>query len=186
MSSFSQISLPQHPYDGYTLLLNTKIPELTDLYSKQCSKLYSKEHQSNEHKDSGFDLYMPQTIFIFPHTTKLIDLEVRCAAYKITHITAPVYNPRKYTPSPYYIYARSSISKKHLILANSVGIIDSGYRGNLMAALHNTSNETIKIEKDERLLQICLPGLCNKFVADVVDDLDKTERGEGGLGSTGK
>jgi dUTP pyrophosphatase len=84
------------------------------------------------------------------------------------------------------LYARSSVSKLGIILANSVGIIDSGYRGSLMAAFYNTSEEPVKIMEGDRIVQICMPDLSYNFTINCVNDLDKTERGECGLGSTGK
>ena len=87
----------------------------------------------------------------------------------------------------YYIYPRSSISKTPLMLANSVGIIDSGYRGNIKIALRNAMPKTnYRIEKHVRLTQICLPSL-ESFIVKLVDksELSDTVRGEGGFGSTG-
>ena len=72
------------------------------------------------------------------------------------------------------------------MLTNSVGIIDCGYRGNLMIALYNTTKEDVVVNKGDRLVQICLPRLCNNFTAEVVENLTNTERGGGGIGSTGK
>ena len=86
--------------------------------------------------------------------------------------------------SPYYLYPRSSVSKRGIILANSVGIIDCGYRGQLVAYFYNTTMETVVIEKGERVTQICLPDLSYNFEIKLVNSLTKTERGEGGLGST--
>ena len=91
-----------------------------------------------------------------------------------------------YEPSPYYLYARSSVSKRGIILVNSVGIIDSGYRGPLMAAFYNTKKEPVTIESGDRIVQICMPDLSYNFSVTLVDNLDETERGEGGLGSTGE
>ena len=91
-----------------------------------------------------------------------------------------------YEPSPYYLYARSSVSKRGIILVNSVGIIDSGYRGPLMAAFYNTKKEPVTIESGDRIVQICMPDLSYDFSVTLVDSLDETERGEGGLGSTGE
>ena len=70
-------------------------------------------------------------------------------------------------------------------MANSVGIIDHGYRGNIMAKVLNTSNEPYQVKKGERLFQLCMPTLV-PFGVRFVDQLDVTERGEGGFGSTGK
>ncbi len=76
------------------------------------------------------------------------------------------------------------------MLANHVGIIDSGYRGNMMAALRklpmDSNTEPYKVEKHTRLFQICHPTLCPIFVVLVSEsELNSSERGTGGFGSTG-
>jgi hypothetical protein len=67
--------------------------------------------------------------------------------------------------SSYYLYPRSSISNTPLIMANSVGIIDSGYRGNLMAKVKYMPSpeygQQYHIIKGTRLFQICAPNLQN-------------------------
>ena len=86
---------------------------------------------------------------------------------------------------PYYIYPRSSISKTPLRLANCVGIIDSGYRGEMGVVFDNIHDEIIEIEPYSRLIQACTPDLVPFGVKIVDADFDKTERGAGGFGSTG-
>lgn len=83
------------------------------------------------------------------------------------------------------IYARSGIaSKRGLAPANKVGVIDSDYRGEIMVALHNHSNKVAKIDAKERIAQIVIaPYLTVNFTE--ADELDDTERGTGGFGSTG-
>lgn len=83
------------------------------------------------------------------------------------------------------IYARSGLaSKKGLAPANKVGVIDSDYRGEVMVALHNHSKVAATIEPNERIAQLVItPYIAASFA--VVDELDSTERGEGGFGSTG-
>ena len=84
------------------------------------------------------------------------------------------------------IYARSGLaSKKGLAPANKVGVVDSDYRGEVMVALHNHSNEVQKIEIGERIAQfIITPYLKANYI--IVDELDSnTERGANGFGSTG-
>ena len=88
------------------------------------------------------------------------------------------------------MYPRSSLSKRKLRLANSVGIIDSGYRGNLMGMFDivNSKEDFEVVNKFERLVQICSPNL-QPIIVEIVDDikeLGETTRGEGGFGSTGK
>lgn len=96
----------------------------------------------------------------------------------------------------YYLYPRSSIVKTSMRLANSVGIIDSGYRGEVMAVVdkHDTSNDWKTVLKRDckqydRLFQICAGDL-QPFRVEIVDNESElsciTERGCGGFGSTGR
>ena len=81
------------------------------------------------------------------------------------------------------VFPRSSIRKTDLILTNSVGVIDSGYRGEIQATFKKTGLN--KYEIGDRGAQIIiLPHPIVDFVE--VDELTNTERGEGGFGSTGK
>ena len=88
---------------------------------------------------------------------------------------------------PYMLVPRSSIIKTPLIMANSIGIIDAGYRNTLKAAVYNFSNDTEKfvIQKHSRLFQIVLFGGQVISKIEVVDTLSETERGKKGFGSTG-
>lgn len=85
------------------------------------------------------------------------------------------------------VFARSGLAcKKGLAPANKVGVIDSDYRGEIKVALHNHNGfgEELTVEAGERIAQISIvPYLKAEF--DVVDNLEDTERGEGGFGSTG-
>ena len=87
---------------------------------------------------------------------------------------------------PYYVYPRSSISKTPLRLANSVGIIDSGYRGELMAVVDNISKEDYVVEEGQRLFQICSNTLLPFSNIKIVEELNNTVRCAGGFGSTGQ
>lgn len=88
-----------------------------------------------------------------------------------------------------FLVPRSSLSKKQIILANSVGIIDAGYRGELLAALVYTgTDDWVIVEKNERIVQlvivpIALPQVLVRYVDE--DTWVDTERGAGGFGSTG-
>lgn len=84
------------------------------------------------------------------------------------------------------IYARSGLaSKKGLAPANKVGVIDSDYRGEVLVALHNHSSVPATVDCGERIAQLVItPFLQADFV--VSDELDETERGAGGFGSTGR
>ena len=83
------------------------------------------------------------------------------------------------------IYARSGLaSKRGLAPANKVGVIDSDYRGEIMVALHNHSNEPQTVGAGERVAQIVFaPFYTAEF--NETDELSDTVRGVGGFGSTG-
>ena len=83
------------------------------------------------------------------------------------------------------VYARSGLATKQgLAPANKVGVIDADYRGELMVALHNHSNESHTVECGDRIAQLVIaPYLTAQFTQQ--EELDATVRGEGGFGSTG-
>ena len=84
------------------------------------------------------------------------------------------------------IYARSGLaSKRGLAPANKVGVVDCDYRGEIMVALHNHSNEAQTIAPKERIAQMVItPYVKAEF--EEADTLSDTVRGEGGFGSTGR
>ena len=131
---------------------------------------------SNISGDAGIDLFVPETITI----------PGKSLSYKINHLISCEATVMD-RPVSFYLYPRSSMGgKTPLRMSNSVGIIDSGYRGFLMAAFYNTKKEPVTIESGDRIVQICMPDLSYDFNVQLVESLDHTERGEGGLGSTGK
>lgn len=157
---------------------------------------YYKDGKSNYHQgDSGVDLYTPEDVTILPGETKFIDLGIQSEVKEFSNSNDFIRN------LSYYLYPRSSISKTPLRLANSVGIIDAGYRGNLKAAVTYVPTyqdlrrmvETgsldcyppYKIEKGTRLFQICSNDLKPFNTVVFTDELTETSRGEGGFGSTG-
>lgn len=86
----------------------------------------------------------------------------------------------------------STPKKKGLFIPNGVGIIDSDYKGELMLLVAPLGNEEVVIEKDERIAQVIMVPCKNGHTPNVevnsiieVDDLEHSERGEGGFGSTG-
>ena len=84
------------------------------------------------------------------------------------------------------IYARSGLaSKRGLAPANKVGVIDSDYRGEIMVALYNHSSESQTVCDGERIAQMVFTAYMGANFLEV-DELDSTQRGEGGFGSTGR
>lgn len=82
------------------------------------------------------------------------------------------------------LFARSSLSRLGLMLANGVGVIDHGYTGEVMVPLVNVGRDAVSVGKGERIAQLVIvPCLFPDFIW--VDKLDEAERGAGGFGSTG-
>lgn len=82
------------------------------------------------------------------------------------------------------LFARSSLSKLGLMLANGVGVIDHGYTGEIMVPLVNVGRDPVAVRKGERIAQLVIvPCLFPHFIW--FDKLNETERGAGGFGSTG-
>jgi dUTP pyrophosphatase len=162
--------------------------------SSEIETLYQNHETFNE-GDSGLDLFIPNDIFIKSGETVFVKLGIKCEMIEYAESTQAT---SRY--ASYYLYPRSSISKTPLLLHNSVGIIDSGYRGELVAAFKYVPTTqdiininklsdvgeipTYKISKGTRLVQICSPNLSPfKFV--LSSSLSETQRGEAGFGSTG-
>ena len=164
----------------YKLYLYLDSPNF-ELRNEYMNKIIDHNNKINQniYSDSGFDILMPSYVELYSNESVLIDLKIKGVMKKITNNVE--------VPSAYYVYPRSSISKTAMRLANNVGIIDSGYRGNLKAAMDCWSDK-YTVAKHARLVQICAPNLgkMRVILVDSVNDLGTTERGSGGFGSTGK
>ena len=141
--------------------------------TSQINELYTN-HSTYHEGDSGLDLFFPESININPHETKLISLGICCEAFL---------DKNKEQSISYYLYPRSSIYKTPLRMANSVGIIDAGYRGSIMVVVDNISDNSYQIESGQRLFQLCSPTL-QPVSFELTDSLSETSRGVGGFGST--
>ena len=141
-------------------------------------KALYETHNSYHPGDSGLDLFVTETV-VLPKGSlaNTLNFGISCEAF--------VNNSSQESNVWYYLYPRSSISKTPLRMSNSVGIIDAGYRGNIMAKVDNlNTQEDYTIEAGTRLFQICSPVL-SPISFDVVNNLSETSRGGGGFGSTG-
>ena len=121
---------------------------------------------------AGYDLYAATNyqIEIAPHSTVKIGTGI---AMELPENTFGA------------IFARSGLAtKKGLRPANCVGVVDADYRGEIIVALHNDTNEIMFIEPKERIAQLVLIPFI-PIVANEVDNLSETVRGDGGFGSTG-
>ena len=91
-------------------------------------------------------------------------------------------------PEGYYVEVvpRSSTGiKKHLRLMNTCGILDSSWKGETLVAVHNFGKEPVIVENNERLCQMIVHKVHNIRITEV-DDVGTSDRGENGIGSTGR
>lgn len=173
--------------EGHSQFMNLKIHvtntnrEFKELYQEHINKYIRKLLDNPKYIDAGFDLLVSNDeTFTNDDSLCKVDLGIVCEAELVRFDTGSY-------KTGFYIYPRSSIYKTPLRLANSVGIIDAGYRGHIIAMFDKNNNE-FTVKKGERLVQICAPSLM-PIVPILVDEFGinfDTGRGAGGFGSTGK
>jgi dUTP pyrophosphatase len=173
-ASFIQQNLAEL-LQGATSQPETKYQLQVCFANEDTESLYTvPEHPPRPGADAGWDLHCPETVTIAPNTTHMLDFEV-----SLSCTTDCV------TPIPLLLLPRSSISKTPLRLANSVGLIDAGYRGHIKAAVDNCSDEPYEVTRGDRLFQlVAMPTQAMQW--SVVESLSETDRGAGGFGSTGR
>ena len=153
---------------SYTLFI-----KFTDNTTEEIKNYYTN-YSTHHAGDSGVDLVNTAYEVVEPFKIATIDFKIQCEMRN-----------NKGELVSYFLYPRSSISKTPFVMANSVGIIDAGYRGNIMAKVRNTSPIESNIYNNEKLFQICSPTL-EPIKIQIVDKLSDSSRGSGGFGSTGK
>ena len=138
-------------------------------FNAEVKSIYENHGHFHE-GDAGLDVYVINKQTIDPGETALMHLQIACEPAD---------------ERPYLLMPRSSIGKTPLRMCNSIGLIDGGYRGEIMAVVDNIKNEAYTIEPGQRLFQLVgMDGSPIHFKW--VDELSETARGEGGFGSTGK
>lgn len=163
-------------YGSYVLLEICVPDSLRELYEKYAETwntlLLDTTIDESLYVNDGFDLYVPHDIQCEQFVK--IDFGVKIQTTRVTET-------RRY-PCGTKLYARSSITKTPLRLTNSVGVIDPGYRGNIMGVFDVLAPTSI--EKHSRLVQLCADA---PFFVKIIekDDLTLTDRGERGFGSSG-
>ena len=162
--------------------------ETGKLYASTLSTLSGK----NSRGDSGVDIPVPKTTLVPAGRVTKIRLGIRAVCLR--YVPGKGSSLGSEEPWGYYLHARSSISKTPIGLANSVGIIDAGYRGELIAAVRNYSGADFTVKKGHALFQLTSADLA-PVEFEILDSQDSrvdkyfgknaTERGGDGFGSTG-
>jgi dUTP pyrophosphatase len=128
-------------------------------------------------QNAGYDLYVPQDVVFAPGEKKMVSMGVSVV---ITDVETN-------SPQNYWMLPRSSISKTGLMMLNSVGVIDKSYRGELIAALWNTTDSQVTVSKGQRLVQLVTRDMGDISQVHLISSLNlfSSMRGNGGFGSTG-
>lgn len=126
--------------------------------------------------NAGFDLYCMQSVDV-TDTCVMLSLGVSARLLAVQNGQA--------IEQSFLLAPRSSIYKKGLIMANSVGIIDKSYRGEIKAPVWSMT-KTSRVEAGERLFQIVTPGMQHIKHVRMVAELSATTRGSNGFGSSGR
>lgn len=159
------------------------VPEDSSYYA-YCDAAYKYNERDPHERDSGFDLYCESETYMNRGDTSFLKFGVKAACAVKDRGTCK-------EPRAYWLMPRSSISKTPFICANSLGLIDSGYRGPLMGALKMVQGDNLEtIKMGTRLFQL-VSGSAKPWrrviVVRTVEEFPKpgSERGTGGFGSTG-
>ena len=136
--------------------------------SLQVRNLY-ENHGHFHDGDAGLDLFVIDSLTVLPGETALIKSYIAC---------------ENINGKPYFLIPRSSIFKTPLRQCNSIGLIDGGYRGEIMAMCDNIKSEPYTAEKGQRLFQLVATD-SSPIHFELVEELEMTTRGTGGFGSTG-
>jgi len=172
-----------------TLIGNDELSN--ELYAKyqEAAEKHNLNVKSENYPDAGFDLFVLSDLITRANLGLKVRHGVRCVMMPAPHTRPGV----QLKSEAYFLYPRSSVSKTPYRLANSVGIIDSGYRGEIIGMFDRHSTGLCQIHNYERLCQICArtlePFLVEVKLIDsytVEDVIGETRRGGGGFGSTGK
>lgn len=185
--SYLKLSVTNHPNEYHDLMIglvsgynqdyiheNVNIKLLMQIDDPKIKNLYKFDQNDQISSDSnqGINLMFPTSITIPGRAVGFtVDFGVICE---------PLYS------TGYFLMPRSSIGKTPLRQANSIGLIDSTYRGHLMVKFDNVSDTEYQINAGESLFQLAQPSLVNHWSIQLVPFCGQTERGGGAFGSTGK
>jgi dUTP pyrophosphatase len=145
---------------------------------------FYKEEYDRSEINAGFDLHSTEAVHV-EQSPEFIPFGVIVRLLKVEPMPHGTSNEYLKTDSHFWLVPRSSIYKTGLMMANSIGVIDKSYRGELKAPVWSMTGNT-DVSVGDRLFQIVAPDMGWIRRVRLVDSLPITERGEGGFGSTGR
>jgi deoxyuridine 5'-triphosphate nucleotidohydrolase len=158
--------------------------ELEILAQDQTQEFYPIAMMNRSDDNAGFDLFSSADVQV-EQTPQMIPFGISVRMLKVEKMPNGNSNDLIKTDSHFMLMPRSSIYKSGLLMANSTGVIDKSYRGELKAPVWSMTGNSV-VRKGERLFQIVAPDMGWIRHVRLVDSLPETERGDGGFGSTGK
>lgn len=134
--------------------------------------------------NAGFDLHTSENVHV-SQVPGFIPFGIAARLLKVEQMPNGLSNECVKTDSHFMLIPRSSIYKTGLVMANSLGVIDKSYRGELKAPVWSMTGDS-NVAYGDRLFQIAAPDMGWIRHVFVVDSLPETDRGAGGFGSTGQ
>jgi dUTPase len=158
--------------------------ELEILAQDQAQTFYPIAIMNRSDENAGFDVFSTADVHV-EQTPMFVPFGISARLLRVEPMPNGLPNEFVKTDSHYLLMPRSSIYKSGLLMANSTGVIDKSYRGELKAPVWSMTGNS-QVQKGERLFQILAPGMGWIRHVRLVDSLPETDRGAGGFGSTGK
>jgi len=158
--------------------------EILLLDSMSASSFYPIALYNRPDGNAGFDLHNAVNLTV-NQTPQLIPFGIVVRMIRVEQMPNGFSDDFLRTDSHFTVLPRSSIYKSGLIMANSAGVIDKSYRGELKAPVWSMTGDS-KVNYGERLFQIVAPEMGWIRHVRLVESLPNTDRGAGGFGSTGQ
>lgn len=137
-------------------------------------------------ENAGFDLRATDQVIVEPQQAAMIPFGIACRMRRVESSNDDgMCDEMSKTDSHFFLLPRSSIYKSGLMMANSVGVIDKSYRGELKAPVWSMTGQAISVQRGDRYFQIVAPDMGWIRNVYLVESLPETQRGTGGFGSTG-
>lgn len=130
---------------------------------------YAEAPQKAHEADAGFDLKSNTSATIYPKCGAVFDTGV--------HVEIPKWNVG-------YVKGRSGLNVRHDIICPT-GTVDSGYTGSIKVKLYNLGEKEFRVNAGDKIAQLVIQPIADVHMF-LVDELDETERGDNGFGSTGR
>ena len=156
--------------------------EIQVLDTQEKANFYKDEYDRSD-SNAGVDLFSSDNVHV-EQTPQFIPFGIIARMLKVQRDVRGTSNDYLKTDSHFWLMPRSSIYKSGLMMANSTGVIDKSYRGELKAPVWSMTGNS-SVTRGDRLFQIVAPDMGWIRIVRIVNSMPSTDRGEGGFGSTG-